>query len=370
MKIALVYDMPYPWHNGGIEYMLYNYAIELAKKHEVHFFTLRWPGMEKEFIYKGIHYHAFGNATEKTAYRHGRRSIREAAAFSLYSTALLGHKFDVIMTDLFPLLHLPFLRLQRSMRGSRLVLIASEVWDRAYWKKYIGAIGTFAYAYSKKAINAKATYIAISSATANALKREGIKDGRIMTFAPVLESSLFKKTGKAKKGADIIFSCRFIKEKRLDAWLNVVKEISKKRKIRAVLIGDGVEKDNLIAQIHRLGLEDTVTLKPFYKDKTKLYGEIAGASILLNMSEREGLSIITMESVALGTPALIPKESPIPDEVKAMCTMEKEQRIAEKALEMINSKDKRKYLRNTKNLERFRIDNVNSFFSKLTSETG
>ena len=78
MRIAFVYDVPYPWHVGGIESMNYNEAEELAKEHEVHFFTTRWEGMTgREFVYNNIHYHAIHKTDQSRIYRHGRRSIRK-----------------------------------------------------------------------------------------------------------------------------------------------------------------------------------------------------------------------------------------------------------------------------------------------------
>jgi hypothetical protein len=45
MRMAFAYDVPYPWHVGGIEVLNYNEVKELAKRHGVHFFTTKWPGM-------------------------------------------------------------------------------------------------------------------------------------------------------------------------------------------------------------------------------------------------------------------------------------------------------------------------------------
>ena len=134
MKIAFVYDVPYPWHKGGIEHILATEAEELAKEHEVHFFTLRWPGMSNEFVYKNVHYHCYGDANEENTYRHGRRSIREAFAFSIHSWNIFKFKFDFIITDQFPVLHLFPLRVYRLLRRSRLIIRIDEVWDDEYWE--------------------------------------------------------------------------------------------------------------------------------------------------------------------------------------------------------------------------------------------
>ena len=57
MKIAFVSDAVYPWNVGGLETLESTESKELAKHHEVHFFSLKWPGMKKDFRQNNISYH-------------------------------------------------------------------------------------------------------------------------------------------------------------------------------------------------------------------------------------------------------------------------------------------------------------------------
>lgn len=132
MKIAFVYDVPYPWHKGGIEHILAEEAEALAKEHEVHFFTLRWPGMGKTFKRNGVHYHTFGRANEGNTYRHGRRSIREAFVFAFYALTIFRGGFDAVITDEFPVLHLLFIRVYQALTKCKLIIRVDEVWDKEY----------------------------------------------------------------------------------------------------------------------------------------------------------------------------------------------------------------------------------------------
>ncbi len=366
MKIAFVYDVPYPWHKGGIEHILATEAEELAKEHEVHFFTLRWPGMSNDFIYKNIHYHCYGDATEENVYRHGRRSIREALSFSIYSWKLLKYKFDFVITDQFPILHLFPLRVYRVLRNSRLIIRIDEVWDHKYWNEYLGQfLGTIANGYSNYlAYSRNATYITNSQLNVKKLINAKIKNSKIRLFAPVVDSENIEKSIKnVKKERKVIFAGRFIKEKRIDKWLEIFKRVVKEDPtINGVIIGNGIEKDKIQKMVTELKLDKNVRIKSFYKDKKELYRELAASSVFLQMSEREGLSIIVLESLQCNTPVVLPQYTPIPSEVSSMCIIKNESEIPRTILNIIN-KDNVK-IDSTK-LNFFSSKGVLSFYDEL-----
>lgn len=368
MKIAFVYDIPYPWHRGGIEHILNIEARELAKKHEVHFFTMKWPGMKREFRYQNVMYHAFGDVTEEKAYKHGRRAIREAMMFSLYLRELFGYDFDIVISNAFPILHLPLIKTYCGIKGARLILKVDEVWDRDYWVDYLGIVaGDAANAYANAFIRSKsAEYVANSDTTAKKLESLGVEKGRIRVFAPVLEDRSMDRIRReaGRKKNQIVFSGRFIKEKRIEKWLRIVRRVvDRDNGISAVLIGDGIEKRNIMAEIEKLGLGRKVKVMPFFRNKEKLYRTIAESKVLLHMGEREGLSIITLESLALGTPVVLPEYSPIPKTVKDMCIVEKEEKIPARIVEIM--KNDGRYVKNKENLKLFSASNVIAFYDKL-----
>ena len=362
--------MPYPWHKGGIEQLMMNEAAELAKSNEVHFLTLRWPGMKKEFVHNRINYHAYASMDEKTAYKGGRRSIKEASIFAMSAINLFRFKFDAVITDAFPFLHLPTVRLYCRMNGCKLVINVAEVWDRKYWKKYMGKIkGEAAHRYSEFAIKSGPKYVAISSSTAVMLRRRSIPRDSISIFSPVIDDRLIdrirRKSGKRKERR-IIFSSRFIKEKRIDKWLKIFVEVHKKDpSVKGLIIGEGVEEASIRRDIGRLGLRKALVIRRFYSKKEDLYREIARSAAMLHMSEREGLGIVAIESVALGTPVVLPSYNEMPKEVREMCVVEDERKLADKILEIINSSNKEKYVKNTDNLGLFSISKTREVYEKL-----
>ena len=314
-------------------------------------------------------YHTFHEVTRSKFYRHGRRSIREALAFSMSTFGIFRYKFDVVIANEFPVLHLPILKLYCMLRHCKLIVNVYEVWDKKYWTQYLGmTLGLLANAYASAALKVADAYITISSTTMNNLIALGVKKRHIRVFSPVIDDRFISRINAGNKRKSIIFWGRLVKEKRIDKWLMVVGQISRKIKnLHAVIIGDGPERKNIDETIRKFGLEDVVEVRHSYSNeqRSELFKTVKNSGLLLQMSEREGLSMIVLESIALGTPVLVPSYSPIPKEVRDMCIVAKEDSIADVATKILNSKDKGKYIRNRENLNEFYISNVNHFYSKL-----
>ena len=60
MRIALLSDLFYPYQLGGAERQFFEIAVRLAKKHDVHVFTMNLDGQPKEEVIKNIHVHRIG----------------------------------------------------------------------------------------------------------------------------------------------------------------------------------------------------------------------------------------------------------------------------------------------------------------------
>lgn len=174
VKIALISDAAYPWNVGGVETLERVEAEALAKRHEVHFFSFRWKGMDSEFTDRGIRYHTFHSIGNDKFYRHGRRSIREALVFSGL-LRIFRYRFKVIQSNQFPVVHLPVLKLYCVLSGCKLIIDVHEVWDKDYWTTYLGSfMGTMANVYARMALRLGDRYIANSSVTALKLEQLGI----------------------------------------------------------------------------------------------------------------------------------------------------------------------------------------------------
>ena len=374
LRIAFVYDAAYPWHIGGAEAIHYNEASELAKDHEVHFFSMRWPGMRGRFRRGGITYHSVFKASHESLYRKGRRSISEALLFSVGLFGLFKYRFDVVITNQFPVLHLPMAKLYCKLRGSRLILHVDEVWDEAYWQEYLGRLpGRMAHALNSWLISGADYYVSNSSTTASLLAHAGIQKAKVSTFSPVIsmrEMSRFKR--REVVGNTVLFAGRLIKEKRLDLWLSAVKRINETSRIgvKGLIVGDGPEADRINDMIYAMGLSGCVSMRGFYETRDQLYAGLKNAAAMINMSEREGLSVVTLESISLGTPVFLPSKTPIPKEIADMCNQGSIEDIAEKVSRLVAVGNKSEYLHRRGNLRQFLVSGTRQFYAGIFSRLG
>lgn len=374
MRIAFVYDFPYPWHAGGIEKIDKIESEALAKGNEVHFYTMRWPGMEPEFTRNRVHFHARWQASRQTMYLHRRRSIRKAIMFALTSFRIFRKRFDVVVVDEFPFLQIPAIRLYRLFTGCRIVMHVAEVWDRGYWNRYAGPVfGPLGWLFSRMAVSADA-YIANSYETKRRLEDIlHVDPGRIDVFAPVLDGALIDSVrGRVKrKSPTVVFAGRLIKEKMVDKWLYEFAELAKGMpKLRGLIIGAGPEKQYVKKVIGALKLDGKVKLTDPIPTTRGLYTRIAGCKAMLNMSEREGLSILTLESLSLGVPVVLPDYSPIPDDVKEMCVVEREIGIPRALASIMDSADPSSFIKNKERLSSFQTSGVERFYRRLFRKLG
>ena len=95
--------------------------------------------MRPSFVYKNVHYHTFHDIRHDRFYRHGRRSIREAVLFTLYTLTLFRYRFDVIQVNQFPYFQIPIVKVYCMLTGCKMIIDAVEVWDREYWVKYLAS---------------------------------------------------------------------------------------------------------------------------------------------------------------------------------------------------------------------------------------
>ena len=129
-------------------------------------------------------------------------------------------------------------------------------------------------------------------------------------------------------------------------------------------MGKGPEEEALNEMRRKLGLENSVEMLKDL-DRKELYRLVKGSCALIHMSEREGLSLITLESLALGTPVVLPNYTAIPEEVKKMCVVEKEKNIPDRVVEILRSGDPSAYIHDKKGLDEFSLSNTNEFYENL-----
>ncbi len=370
MKIAFVSDAAFPWHVGGVEQTERLEAEALARQNDVHFFSFMWKGMRSDFTDKRIHYHCSHYLTDREFYRHKRRSIREAFYFSLVAWRIFSDRFDVVQVNAFPYLHLPVVKLYCAIFGAKLIVDVAEVWSRERWAGYLGPLlGSIMWRYTNWALPEADAYIANPGNAREGLAGLGIERARIHSFTPILDDKEISRVKAPRRRGLVVYLGRLIKEKRFDRWLDVVKGASQADKsVRGIIIGDGPERESILNTISALGLGKVVSLRGYYKDRKDAHRMLKSASLFLNMSEREGLSATTLESLALGTPVVLPSYSPIPGIVKDMCVVGDKDDLPDVVARIARSKDRGVFMKKRQNLENFRASGIIPFYDKLLKE--
>ncbi len=367
MKIAFISDAAFPWPVGGVEQTERLEAEYLAKSHDVHFFSFIWKGMRREFTDKGIHYHCSHYLTDSEFYRHKRRSIREAFIFSMVAWRIFSDRFDVVQVNAFPYLHLPVVKLYCRITGAKLIMDVAEYWGRDSWKGYLGGVlGGAMSDYTNWTLSGADAYIANPGRACDGLISIGIPRRKINQFTPILDDREISAVNAPQRRGVVVYMGRLIKEKRFDRWIDAVKKASlRDRSIRGVIVGDGPEREHIRHTVSALGLSGVIELRRYYPKRRDAHRVLKGASLFLNMSEREGLSATALESIALGTPVLLPSYSPIPSIVKSMCVVRGKDSMADWILRITRSKSKRRFIRNERKLDSFRASGIPSFYRRL-----
>ena len=375
MRIAFVSDVVYPYVKGGVEATEASEMQALAKLHDVYCISLRFEGMAPAFTRRGVHYIGVAPASTGSLYRNGRRSVALARSFAKgLAAGLAGRRFDVIQANAFPFLHLGAVKAYCRRTNCRLILDVSEVWSLQRWIGYMGQVrGRAAYYYMRSALKGADHYIANSSSTKADLVSIGISPGRVSVFSPVLDGALLKGAGTrggSARSSSVIFSGRLIPEKRIGLWLEAVAAARRLNpQIAGTIIGEGPEVPNAKGLISKLGLSGSVRLLPFLKTKKELYLKMARSGLFLQTSSREGLSAIVLESLALGTPVLLPDDTPIPEEVKRLCEVAPIASLHKRIADILSS-DRRRHLPARSELRRFSTSAILPFYRKLFAGLG
>jgi N-acetylglucosaminyldiphosphoundecaprenol N-acetyl-beta-D-mannosaminyltransferase len=117
-----------------------------------------------------------------------------------------------------------------------------------------------------------------------------------LDYFPDTKSNLSKKEitaigrlSKEKGFTDLIEVFSLVHQNHLDWKLNIV--------------GDGLEKDNIIEKVNTLGLEDSVIMHG-YKNEDEIHDILANTSIYAMTSFTESFGLVLIEAMSYGIPCL------------------------------------------------------------------
>ncbi|HTT54257.1 MAG TPA: glycosyltransferase family 4 protein [Streptosporangiaceae bacterium] len=301
--VAVVCDVIYPYSRGGRELRNRELLPRLAGSADVHVYTMRWwdgPPVRRE---GGVTYHAICRL--HPLYRHGRRSVSQAAWFALASLRLLRCRFDVLEADQIPYFQLFVLRLVATLKRKTFTVTWHEVWSRSYWREYLGLAGWAAWPVERLAMRLPDVIVAASPQTAGRLRQVLGADAAVATVPNGIDLTAIRAACPAAGPADLVLVGRLIGHKRVGMILDVMARLhSSGLRTTCRIIGDGPERAALEQQARVLGLGPAVDFRADVSEQEELYALLKSARVFVCLSVREGFGMAVLEAIACGLPVL------------------------------------------------------------------
>jgi glycosyltransferase involved in cell wall biosynthesis len=302
LSVLLFYDCIYPESVGGVEHRNHELARALgARGHRV---TLAGFCASPSRPAEGVEILPVGDPGRLYSAA-GKRSTSEAARLARAAARIDLTPFDVIEAANIPYAHLPVLALRCRRLGKPFVVTWHEYWGR-YWKQYLGAKWPVYAGIERLTVPLGTRAFAVSRLTAERVEARrgeevrvipnGIPAGRIRTAA---------EAGAAEPGPPLVYAGRLLREKRIDLLLEAVFRLSLTHPgpLLAV-IGDGPDRERLIALSEKLGLGEAVTFHGHLRSNDEVWRRMGMSRIAVQPSSREGFGLFPLEAMAAGLPVV------------------------------------------------------------------
>ncbi len=306
-RICLVYDCLFPHTIGGAERWLRDLAERLAAEgHEVTYLTLRqWPRDVDPGV-PGVHVRAVGPHLALYT-ESGRRRILPPLVFGLGVLAHLlrhGRRYDTVHTVSFPYFSLLAAGAARPRGRYGLVVDWFEVWTLDYWRGYLGRRGgRVGWAVQRLCARIPQRAFCFSALHARRLRAEGLR-GEVSVHRGLYSGPIAPRPAPRHDDV-VVFAGRFIPEKRVET---IVPALALARRagpeLRAVLYGDGPERERVERAVEEAGLGEIVSV-PGFVGGAEVQAGLAQALCLVLPSSREGYGLVVVEAASYGTPAVV-----------------------------------------------------------------
>lgn len=306
MKIAIVYDVMYPFELGGGEKRNWEVAVRLARQgHEVQLVSIKmWDG-PAEFVKDGVR--CVGVCPLKPGLSvGGKRSFWQPLYFAVNLFAYLRRcDVDLIDCSNFPYLSCLAARAATMFRKTRLVVTWYEARGRLRWMEHRGpAIGVIAWLFELWISRLTSFNVSISHLTeGNARNFLGLKQMRVVPCG-VDSGAISALSAGVIKEDQVLYVGRLTRYKRVDVLMEAFARIAggfPDHKLK--IVGRGYERANLEALAERLGISGKTVFCEGLSEKD-LYLEYSKSQVFVLPSEQEGFGIVIIEAMAAGTPVI------------------------------------------------------------------
>jgi glycosyltransferase involved in cell wall biosynthesis len=307
MRVCIVYDCLFPHTVGGAERWYRNLSERLAADgHQVTYLTLRQWDRGTDPGVAGVDVRAVGPRMALYA-GPGRRRILPPLVFGagvLWHLLRHGRQYDVVHTASFPYFSLLAAALARPAGRFRLVIDWHELWTRDYWREYLGPVGgAIGWLVQRICVRVPQRAFCFSRLHAARLREEGLAGEP--TILPGEYHGPLDPEPAGSTEPLVVFAGRHIPEKQVPSIPPAVARARELvRDLRAVILGDGPDRERVIRLVSELGLERVVEVPGFVATE-EVERQMARATCLLLPSRREGYGLVVIEAARYGTPSVV-----------------------------------------------------------------
>lgn len=303
LKVAIVSDAIYPYHRGGKELRYHELTRRLSGHADVSIYTMRWWGGPAVQVTEGVELRAISPLIP--LYAKGRRSLLQALVFGLACFRMLWYGFDVIEADHIPFIQVLILRLVATLKRKPLVVTWHEVWGKAYWRQYLGALGLAAWLIEELAMRLPDHIIAASPQTAQRL-RACLGERALISVVPNgIDLDEVERAQPDSAATDLAVVGRLMPHKRVDMLLESVALLhAEGLPVTCRVIGNGPEEQALHRKADQLGIAGSVDFRHDVSEQKDVYSLLKAARVCVFPSAREGFGIAVLEALACGVPVV------------------------------------------------------------------
>lgn len=301
MRICVISEFSVPYYNGGGERRYYEMMKRVVKLgHEVDMITMNYPNCKKHEQIDGINIHHIGPTIENPPIRSKTDFIK---FFYSICKWLLKHDYDVLDAQSYS----PLLPTTIMSKIKKTPLIGT-VYDTSTNNKdqWIQS-STLANRVEKFLVTLPFTkLLTVSNSTKTSLINDFEVKGETIEILSIGFDTDFVDSIKCeeKNNNTIIFVGRLIPHKHVNHLLKVINKLKNKiPDIKLVIVGKGIEKDNLIKYITDNYLEEHVEFLQDLSNEELTY-QMKKSNVLVLPSTREGFGMVLAEANSCNIPVI------------------------------------------------------------------
>ena len=315
LRWLFFYDCIYPESLGGVEHRNYELARELGRLgHEV---VLSGWAREPATPSPNVRIEPVARASRRYLAR-GRRTGIEAVQLASQVRRIPLDGIDIVETANIPYLHLPLLARRCRRRRIPLLVTWHEHWGR-YWREHRPpgrldpGMWRFYALCERLSLRYGTQAVAVSQLTAGRVAEvrgepvdvipNGIPFPRIRALA----------TDASASAPPLVYAGRLIPEKRVDllvdaaarlATTQVGRQLAAERGALLRIIGGGPAAADIRGRVERENLSSIIDVAGRLPENDDVWRAVAGASIAVQTSAREGFGLFPLEAMAAGVPVV------------------------------------------------------------------